>query len=239
MSGVEMKKRVQINGSIIFACLFLLVLFPLKFLRLGHGSTDDILEIVGLSFILFGQLLRVTSRGYKSENSSNGHRLIKDGPYGVVRNPMYLGIIFISLGIVLMLFQIWVVVLFITFFLIRYISLINKEEKNLIKMFGQEYINYQKKVPRLFPSITTFFNKDISEFLPLKLFWIKKEIKSIVPLLLAVFAIEFWEEIWARNFKGLIYEFVPFSAVMIMFLITISLLARRYENISRETKNNK
>jgi len=232
-----MKKRVQINGFIIFTCVFLLVLFPLKFLRLANSSSDDILEIIGLSLLLFGPLLRVASRGYKSENSSNGHRLIKEGPYGVVRNPMYLGIIFISLGIVLMLFQMWVVTLFIIFFLIRYISLIIKEERNLITVFGQEYINYQKKVPRLFPNINIFFKKDISEILPLRVSWIKKEIKSIVPLLFVVFIIEFWEEIWARNFKGLAYELVPFLVVMIMFLIMISLLAKRYENISREAKD--
>jgi hydrogenase maturation factor HypF (carbamoyltransferase family) len=77
---------------------------------------DDTMEIFGIALILLGQIFRVSGRGYKAEQSQQGQVLIEGGPYILVRNPMYLGILLIGLGIVLMLFNWWVICFFIIFF---------------------------------------------------------------------------------------------------------------------------
>ena len=78
-----MKKRLKINGVIIFCVFLMAVVFPATFLRKENGfsALDQVAEIVGISLMLLGQLLRASARGFKSEYSGNGHLLIQGGPY--------------------------------------------------------------------------------------------------------------------------------------------------------------
>ncbi|MBM3243381.1 MAG: hypothetical protein FJZ12_00890 [Candidatus Omnitrophica bacterium] len=90
----------------MFLAFVILATLPgIFFRRPNHNFMNIISEIFGFSFVLLGQLIRISARGLKAENSQNGNRLIKKGPYSLVRNPMYLGIVLISLGVVLILFK--------------------------------------------------------------------------------------------------------------------------------------
>lgn len=183
-----MKNRIKINGTIMFLCLLVIILFPRVFLRSCLSPLDSSFKIIGVTALLLGQLIRVSSRGYKAENSKGGNFLIKNGPYALVRNPMYLGIILMGVGIVLFLFKWWVFFIFLVFFVFRYIILISKEEKILIEKFGQEYKDYQKNTPRLFPKINFIIRN--KNYLPLKFAWFKKELASFVSILLVLFGIK-------------------------------------------------
>ncbi len=221
-----MKKRILVNGFIMFATCFLIVLFPAIFLRKDADFSDELIEVTGIVLILLGQIVRVSARGYKAENSKEGMKLIQDGPYSLVRNPMYLGIILIGSGVVLMLFQWWAVPVFGLFFITRYCLLISKEEKKLFAVFP-EYRQYCQKTPRLFPKPATLIKKDISGYLPLKLTWFKKEIISIILLLAFVFLIESWEDIRQKGFSGYLKEMMFMAAVIILFITGVIFLAKR------------
>lgn len=182
-------------------CAFLLILFfPAVFFHQGKmPAVNAALGVVGIAFILLGQIIRVSSRGYKSEHSHNGNALIQGGPYALVRNPMYLGILFIGFGIVAMLFKWWVAGIFLAVFIIRYILLIFKEEEKLKAAFPREYPEYRKRVPRLLPSLPVLLQKDIRAILPLKLSWVRKEIGSILAVLILVLLAASWQEIKSRG----------------------------------------
>jgi len=79
--------------------------------------------------------------------------LAKTGIFAHVRNPMYLGtpLIFIAF-IFLTLSLISIVPLIITMVLFN--NMVKFEEKDLEKIFGQEYLEYKKKVPRWLPRLT-------------------------------------------------------------------------------------
>jgi len=131
-----MKKRLKINGVIMFLAAVIVAVFPAMFFRrVNIGLWNEVAEVFGLALILLGQLIRISARGYKSENSGEGKALITNGPYSLVRNPMYLGVLLIGLGVVLMLFKLWVVLVFLAVFIIRYFLLIFKEEKKLAVLF--------------------------------------------------------------------------------------------------------
>lgn len=182
-----MKKRIKINGIIIFLACLLVIFFPNLFFRKVRFTPLEIfVQVFGLSLIFFGQLLRVSSRGFKSENSQAGHLLITGGPYALVRNPMYLGILLIGLGIVAVLFKCWVAVIFLLIFFLRYILLALREEKKLAAAFPKEYQDYCNKVPRILPKLDVALKIDIAKYLPIKLAWLKKEISSIIVVLFAV-----------------------------------------------------
>ncbi len=185
-----MKRRIKLNVVVILLSLAVLVFFPYKLLRISTGFFDSILEVAGIAFILFGQLLRVSARGHKARVSANGHSLVTDGPYSMVRNPMYLGIVLIGFGVVIFAFHLWVFVVFAVFFLLRYLHLFMIEEAHLKKMFGEEYSAYLKRVPRLVPNPRFLFANDISTYLPVRFAWFRGELFSIAAILGAILVVE-------------------------------------------------
>jgi protein-S-isoprenylcysteine O-methyltransferase Ste14 len=224
------KRRLKINGIIIVCAIILSITFPNIFFRNKKPYSfvfNQIAETFGIAFILLGQIFRVSGRGIKSEYSKNGKLLIKDGPYSLVRNPMYLGILFIGLGIVAILFKWWVAVIFLIIFISRYVSLIFKEEKKLKFMFPQDYSEYQKRVPRILPSVKALFKKDISEYLPFKLFWLKKEIGPILGLLSVVLIIEAWEDIRKYGIALYFREAIVYLIVILLSIFLVIYLNKR------------
>jgi protein-S-isoprenylcysteine O-methyltransferase Ste14 len=233
-----MKRRLKINGVIVFIVLLLIAIFPSVFFRHNLlGSFDEVAEILGVAFILLGQIFRASARGYKSEHSQQGLTLIKTGPYAFVRNPMYLGILLIGLGIVLMLFRWWVAFIFMSVFIIRYILLIFKEEKKLLTLFPQEYKDYQERVPSIVPSLATLLEKDISEYAPLKPSWLKKEMGTILAVLFITIFIESWRDIYQDGVVAYLEEAIAVTIITVFFIGLIIYLIRKTDNPSKDVSN--
>lgn len=230
-----MKKRLKVNGIIMGLAGLAIAFFPRFFLRVFSGSIqEEILEALGFAFILLGQIIRVSARGYKAEHSQDSRALIQGGPYQVVRNPMYLGIFLIGLGVVLAIFRWWAIVVFAAVFIIRYILLIYKEEKKLCLMFPQDYPEYCRKVPRILPALSSIIRLDISEYLPVRIIWFKKEIGSILTLLLLTLLVESWEDIAKEGIRAYLQQSVWIFSTFILFTILVILLSNR---TSKQDKN--
>ena len=211
-----MKKRIKINGIIIFLAVIMIAVFPDLFLRQPRNIfSEALLSVFGLSFILLGQLFRVCSRGYKAENSRQSGVLLQGGPYTLVRNPMYLGIFLIGFGIILVLFKGWVSLVFLVIFILRYGLLMLAEEKKLNAVFPKEYPAYLKKSPRLFPRLSIAAKGEISGYLPLKLSWLKKEVNSIIPVLLACFAVKLWRNAGGAELAGMLIALLFFAGLAV------------------------
>jgi len=229
-----MKLRLKINGFLIVLALILVTLFPAIFFRQAkQGVFDELIEITGFVLILLGQLFRISARGYKSENSSQSLTLVQGGPYSLVRNPMYLGIFLIGLGIVLILFEWWVMLAFLVIFINRYITLIFKEENKLLKTFSGEYQNYMQHVPRLMPSLKELFYRDISEYLPLKFAWVRRELGSVFALLLVVLSVESWKDIYKEGWVFYGKELI-IIIIIILLLTGISLYLERRTTFAKK-----
>jgi protein-S-isoprenylcysteine O-methyltransferase Ste14 len=223
-----MKKRLKINGIIMACAAIAVAFFPKFFLRNIVGNFWELsLEVAGIALILFGQIIRVSARGYKAEHSWESRALIQGGPYQVVRNPMYLGIFLIGLGVVLVIFKWWAIVIFIIVFIIRYILLIHNEEKKLSLMFPDTYKKYCQKVPRILPSLPKMIKLDIVEYLPLKITWFKKEIGSILTLLLLILLVEAWKDIISEGVKAYFRQFVWLFLTFWIFTFIVIVLSKR------------
>jgi len=224
-----MKKRIRTNGIIIFLTVVVIASFPGIFLEeLNSGSLSNIKEIFGISLILLGQILRVSSRGYKSENSKNSHALIQDGPYGLVRHPMYLGILLIGFGVILALFRFWVIIIFGLFFLIRYLMLVLKEEKKLLSFFPDDYPGYKMKVKHMMiPGIKIILTKDITKYLPFKKSWLKREIIPIILVLCAVLLVSFYRFIASGEWAYCLYRLCFTLLAILVFAGLVLYLIRK------------
>ena len=82
----------------------------------------------------------------------HGEQLVADGPYRHVRNPLYLGNMFLAAGVGLLATVPGFFVIAIGNFLIVY-RLITREEVTLLASQGESYRKYWEAVPRLIPSL--------------------------------------------------------------------------------------
>jgi len=78
--------------------------------------------------------------------------LICEGVLGRTRNPMYFGILLIYVACICLSISLISIVAFIPIFLV-YNKMVIYEEKILIGLFGKQFLDYKKNVPRWFPKI--------------------------------------------------------------------------------------
>ena len=81
----------------------------------------------------------------------DGHRLKTNGPYALVRHPMYLGILLYHVGATLVL-QSPLLLALTALVIAPYTAIrIAYEERALRAVFGDQYATYQREVPPLLP----------------------------------------------------------------------------------------
>jgi protein-S-isoprenylcysteine O-methyltransferase Ste14 len=82
-----------------------------------------------------------------------GHELITEGPYSLVRNPIYLGMFGMLISTGLAVGRWSVVIGCAIVFLVGTEIRIRTEEKLLREAFGQKFEDYARKVPAFFPRL--------------------------------------------------------------------------------------
>ena len=81
-------------------------------------------------------------------------KLVVEGPYCYVRNPMIIGVLLILIAESLILNSIQIFWWVVLFFIINTIHFYIFEEKQLENNFGEDYKNYRKNVPMWIPRFT-------------------------------------------------------------------------------------
>jgi len=229
-----LKNRVRVHGFIIFCTLLAIIVYPKLFLRSGSvGSSEEILTVAGVACVLMGQIFRLSSRGFKSEQSKSGGALVEGGPYSLVRNPMYLGIILIGMGLVMMLFRWWAICVFLAVFSAIYIRLIFQEEKKLVKLFGATFEAYRKKVPAIIPSFRVGAGGEISSYLPLKASWLQREIGSICGVLVFALIVKFWENIYAAGYALALLNLSVFIFMIVLAAALAAYLIKKTDAVKK------
>jgi protein-S-isoprenylcysteine O-methyltransferase Ste14 len=71
-----------------------------------------------------------------------------DGPYRLTRNPAYVGMALVYIGIALLADALWVLLPLPLVLLIIDRGVIAREERYLERKFGQEYLDYKRRVRR-------------------------------------------------------------------------------------------
>ncbi len=80
-------------------------------------------------------------------------KLVVEGPYRHVRNPMISGVLFILMAEVCFFLNNGVALWFLLFALINAVYIPLVEEKGLEKRFGKSYLIYKENVPRWIPRL--------------------------------------------------------------------------------------
>lgn len=119
---------------------------------------------LGIAYLVFAQptwplliagsvvaLAGLGIRAYAAGHLEKDQDLAVSGPYAYTRNPLYLGSLLIGVGLVVAGAQLFLGMAFVVFFLVVYLPVMRREERNLRRHFGREYDDYAAAVPLLFP----------------------------------------------------------------------------------------
>ena len=110
--------------------------------------------------MLLGYTLAVTGIGIFLQGWRELHRahqqgrLATDGLYGLVRHPQYTGLFLILFGEGIVHWPTLFSVSLFPIIVLAYSLLARHEERQVIERFGEEYRNYQQRVPRFIPQVS-------------------------------------------------------------------------------------
>ena len=139
-------QRIRVPLGFLFAAIFLFFARP-----------SAISLIIGGIISALGLLIRAWSSGHIRKNQE----LAVSGPYAYTRNPLYLGSFILGLGFTIASGVWWLGLLFIALFLGIYLPVMRVESEDLKTMFGEQYLDYARRVPLFFPRLKTEFGTDV------------------------------------------------------------------------------
>ncbi len=165
------------NGNVLFryrgqipVILFLLAIPVIYFTDYSQLNEINQLVLTYTSIILsfIGFWIRAISIGTTPKGTSGrntksqvAETLNKTGIYSMVRHPLYLGNYLMWIGIVVFTFNLYFVVIVSLAFWLYYERIMFAEERFLEKKFGDDYLNWSKKVPAFFPSYRKYIKGEI------------------------------------------------------------------------------
>ncbi|GAB4337045.1 MAG: hypothetical protein Kow0037_19260 [Calditrichia bacterium] len=115
--------------------------------------------LLGCALMVVGELIRIWGVSYAGgatrTRNVGAHQLVTNGPFAHLRNPLYLGNMFMYTGAAVIA-NVWIPYLILftwIFFGIQYYFIIKLEEEKLKELFGQTYLDYCQRVPRILPQL--------------------------------------------------------------------------------------
>ena len=158
-------------------------------IRLSRGY--DLLCII---VSLIGLGIRMLAIGYSADHTSGRNtqegqiadEVNQTGLYSIVRHPLYLGNLFMWLGIAMMTQHFWFILAFMFMYWLYYERIMYAEEAFLIEKFEKSYLTWADGVPAFIPTISTW-KKPKYSFSWVKI--IRQEKAGILNLFLSFFLI--------------------------------------------------
>jgi len=148
--------KVQLVMLIIFFAVWGIdtlsyLVFGVSTVLVGLTSFPLMLLPAALS-LGFGIYLALKSHEAVFGERADHLRLIDSGVYSWVRHPMYLGILLFCLGFLLAVTSLLSLGILIVFF-VFYDRMATYEEGGLVRILGEEYTAYQRRVPKWYPKV--------------------------------------------------------------------------------------
>jgi protein-S-isoprenylcysteine O-methyltransferase Ste14 len=151
-------------------------------------------NILSLSAGFVIALAGMSLRTWACRHLKKEEELTTSGPYRYTRNPLYLGNLFIGVGIVVASRSWWALTIFLVYFLLFYPVAVIDERRKMARLFPEDYGAYSQKVPLFFPTLRPKLspigtasgwqlhkkNREHRALIGIALYWIVLLIKSLV-----------------------------------------------------------
>ncbi|NCQ19753.1 MAG: isoprenylcysteine carboxylmethyltransferase family protein [Ignavibacteria bacterium] len=143
---------------------------PFVILMIAYQQSNVWSLPLGLLIAVCGELIRLWAVSWagsetRTTGKVGGTYLVINGPYAHVRNPLYVGNILIYFGLGIMSFALfpYLQIIALAFFIYQYYEIIKEEEGFLREKFGNDFDEYYKNVPRIFPRLTPYRKEGVEQ----------------------------------------------------------------------------
>jgi len=139
----------------IIALVLLILVIVLHFIVPSPRIILFPFNLLGILVAIFGRyhIARKAGKIFKNAGTSlnpsdKPKSLVTEWPYSFSRNPMYLGVVLLLLGVAMFMGTLITFIAPVAFLLIINYRIVPFEEKMLKKVFGKKYESYKKRVRR-------------------------------------------------------------------------------------------
>jgi protein-S-isoprenylcysteine O-methyltransferase Ste14 len=145
-------------GPIVIGALAIMTVIAVMLSVLGYISKFEINPLIstslGIILIVLGAAFWMKAV-FNSDIQSNikKNSLVTTGVYGLVRHPIYAAFLYALTGILLIANNMFLMVLPLMYWAILTAVMIKTEEAWLIEEYGDDYIDYSRKVNRFIPKV--------------------------------------------------------------------------------------
>ena len=154
-TSAEQAARVRFPPPLVFlgaillgvACAYLLMPAPVPVSRTVSVTGGVVLLLAGLAFIAAARI-HFTRTGQSPIPWKPSPSLILRGPYRFTRNPMYVGMTLIGLGVGLAVNNLWISAFALPALVAVHFIAVRPEERYLAEKFGDSYKAYLAQVRR-------------------------------------------------------------------------------------------
>lgn len=137
-------------------------IYPLVIWLFLTAKTTGRRFALGVCVALLGEAIRLWANGHVGHRKVNQTgaaeagakigQLVTSGPYAFVRHPLYFGTFLIGAGFCILVGNSWLAATAFIFFVVVYRAKMAEEEATLLNEWGEQFLRYQRAVPRWFPT---------------------------------------------------------------------------------------
>lgn len=140
---MEIIRKIRVKFGYVFSLLLIAIAKPRSFFWFW----------VGAAIASAGEALRV----WASTHIVKLDELTKSGPYSATRNPLYFGSFLLGCGLLVIVMNATLALIYFAFFAFIYPITIMAEAKELEEKFGADYREYRQNTPAFAPTPSGLF----------------------------------------------------------------------------------
>ena len=190
MLNYFIRKRILLSRIFVISMIVIIIIndnFKVDTLNISTMQSLG-LSVLGFIFVTLGGFGRLWAslyvEGFKTK------KLITEGPYSMVRNPLYFFTYIILLGFCLVVKSIPIAITLIVAFTVLHIPAIIKEERKLLAQHDNAYREYYNNTPRLIPNILKYKRTTSTDIIEVKIDKINQVIWEIIGYFMLYLAID-------------------------------------------------
>lgn len=112
------------------------------------GDVLGLLVTIGSAALAFWAFRTMLRAGEQPDPGVPTKSIVRQGPFGRTRNPIYVSFALFDLGVALLLNNLWIILALVPLMLYVDRGIVRREERSLERQFGQEYLDYKASVRR-------------------------------------------------------------------------------------------
>ena len=152
ISAIARKRMLFLRVSIISLALLSYFFIEFRAFTLKLSIEQSLqFSVIGFILLIFGCFGRIWASLYIEGNKTKN--LITNGPFMMVRNPLYFFSLMILIGFCFALKSLFLPIGLILIFIVFHVPTIANEERKLRDIHGELFDDYVRSTPRLIPNI--------------------------------------------------------------------------------------